>query len=115
MTNGEYGLFTSDMLRSIQSIMPLEASTLNDTVKALEEITGKNKVSYGPFRNGDVKHSLADISKAQKLLKYRPSVNVKQGLIETIVGFLVKNKQDKVLQLTAKSLSIFFKQVFHVM
>ena len=80
-------LFTSDIaaINQVYNVACGSQITLNDTVKALEEITGKKiKVSYGPFRNGDVKHSLADISKAQKLLKYRPSVNVKQGLIETI-------------------------------
>lgn len=36
--------------------------------------------NYGPARQGDVKDSLADISKAQKLLGYSPEVNVSDGL-----------------------------------
>ena len=35
---------------------------------------------YGPDRMGDIKHSLADISKAKRLLGYKPSVNVQEGL-----------------------------------
>jgi UDP-N-acetylglucosamine 4-epimerase len=35
---------------------------------------------YGPERAGDVKHSLADISKAQRLLDYQPEVKVREGL-----------------------------------
>lgn len=35
---------------------------------------------YGPFREGDVRHSLADISKARKLLGYEPEYTVSQGL-----------------------------------
>jgi len=35
---------------------------------------------YGPPRQGDVRDSLADISKVQKLLDYEPHYSVKQGL-----------------------------------
>ncbi|WP_417558467.1 SDR family oxidoreductase [Mesoflavibacter zeaxanthinifaciens] len=35
---------------------------------------------YGPTRQGDVRDSLADISKAQKLLGYKPQYTVKEGL-----------------------------------
>lgn len=40
-------------------------------------------VVHGPERAGDVKHSLADISKARKLLGYEPLVSVKEGLGRT--------------------------------
>ncbi len=35
---------------------------------------------YCDFRPGDVRHSLADISKAQRLLGYAPSHEIAQGL-----------------------------------
>jgi UDP-N-acetylglucosamine 4-epimerase len=35
---------------------------------------------YVDFRKGDVRHSLADISKANVLLKYQPSYRVDEGL-----------------------------------
>lgn len=35
---------------------------------------------HGPERAGDVKHSLADISKAKNLLGYEPEVSVEEGL-----------------------------------
>lgn len=38
---------------------------------------------HGPERRGDVKHSLADISKAEKLLGYKPAVSVEDGLKQT--------------------------------
>jgi UDP-N-acetylglucosamine 4-epimerase len=38
---------------------------------------------FGPERAGDVKHSLADISKAKNLLGYSPSVSVQEGLKTT--------------------------------
>lgn len=38
---------------------------------------------FGPERKGDVKHSLADISKARQLLGYEPLVTVEEGLKKT--------------------------------
>lgn len=38
---------------------------------------------HGPERRGDVKHSLADISKAKRLLGYNPAVSVEEGLKRT--------------------------------
>jgi UDP-N-acetylglucosamine 4-epimerase len=45
---------------------------------------------YRDFRKGDVRHSLADISKASKLLGYEPSHKVSDGIVET-VNWYVKN------------------------
>jgi UDP-N-acetylglucosamine 4-epimerase len=38
------------------------------------------KAIYGPPRQGDVRDSLADISKAEKLLGYKPKYTVREGL-----------------------------------
>ena len=45
---------------------------------------------YGPFRPGDVRHSLADITKAKKLLGYAPTHSVEEGLSEA-VGWYATN------------------------
>lgn len=39
-------------------------------------------------RRGDIKHSLADISLAQKLIGYKPIVNFREGLNKTIDYFM---------------------------
>jgi UDP-N-acetylglucosamine 4-epimerase len=58
-----------------------ERTSLNQLFEMLKEIGGSDLApKYGPERKGDVKHSLADISKAKNLIGYNPSVNVKQGL-----------------------------------
>jgi UDP-N-acetylglucosamine 4-epimerase len=44
----------------------------------------KVKPAYGPPRPGDVMHSLADISKAQRLLDYEPTHSIEQGLDEAL-------------------------------
>lgn len=46
----------------------------------------------GPERKGDVKHSLADISKARQLLGYDPAVSVEEGLASTF-NWYKKNKK----------------------
>lgn len=46
------------------------------------------KPVYRDFRAGDVRHSLADISKGHKLLGYLPSHKVREGLIEAMQWYL---------------------------
>lgn len=43
---------------------------------------------YGPFRPGDIAHSLADISDAQRLLGYAPTYTVADGLRQTLAWAL---------------------------
>ena len=43
---------------------------------------------YGPERAGDVRHSLADVSKARERLGYEPEVDVGTGLAQTVEWFL---------------------------
>jgi nucleoside-diphosphate-sugar epimerase len=51
----------------------------------INKIVGKNiKPTYAPSNKGDVKHSLADISAAKKLIGFRPVVLFKDGLKKSI-------------------------------
>ena len=45
------------------------------------------KPVYSDFRAGDVRHSHADISKAKRLLGYRPTHRIDQGLSEAMVWY----------------------------
>jgi UDP-N-acetylglucosamine 4-epimerase len=38
------------------------------------------RLQHGPFRPGDVRHSLADVSKARRLLGYAPDASVRDGM-----------------------------------
>jgi len=61
---------------------------LNQTCEILKKLTGySGDVNHGPERAGDVKHSLADISRAQKHLGYQPSRNFEEGLSLTIAWY----------------------------
>jgi len=58
---------------------------LNELIMLLNEILETDITPlYGPERAGDVKHSIADISKAEKLFGYSSSVNLKEGLQKLI-------------------------------
>ena len=58
-----------------------QRTDLNGLFDILKEITGSTIVpNHGPERAGDVKHSLANISKAKKHLGYNPDFDVKTGL-----------------------------------
>ena len=58
---------------------------LNETFRVLKKLTGyPGEVKYGPERAGDVKHSLADLSRAEKHLGYKPTVDFEEGLRRTV-------------------------------
>lgn len=58
---------------------------LNQAFQLLKKITGySGEVKYGPERSGDVKHSLADLSRAEKHLGYKPTVDFEDGLRRTV-------------------------------
>lgn len=58
-----------DLLKHIQKLL-----------KQFDEKIDQVKISFGPERIGDIKHSLASIEKAKKQLNYSPSHNVNEGI-----------------------------------
>lgn len=50
------------------------------------------KLTYREFQVGDVRHSLADISKAKKLLGYRPTKNVIEGIADMMPWYISELK-----------------------
>ncbi|MCL4159952.1 UNVERIFIED_CONTAM: hypothetical protein GTU68_001607 [Idotea baltica] len=65
-----------------------ERITVNTLWNNLKDAANKNIVPvYGPPRQGDVRDSLADISKAEKFLGYKPEFSVKEGLAVTYNWF----------------------------
>ncbi len=58
---------------------------LNQAFEILKEITGyTGEVKYAPLRSGDVKHSLADLSRTEKHLGYKPAIDFEEGLRRTV-------------------------------
>jgi UDP-N-acetylglucosamine 4-epimerase len=74
-----------------------ERTSLNELYVHLRRLLSPNfphletaKPEYRDFRAGDVLHSLADVSKAARLLGYEPKVRVAEGL-EVTVSYFRKN------------------------
>src|ERR1700687_38133 len=62
-----------------------ERYDLNQTFQLLKKIIGyKGEVKHAADRAGDVKHSLADLSRTEKALGYKPKVNFEEGLRRTV-------------------------------
>lgn len=65
-----------------------EAISVNELFQALKKISGSSlDPQYREERKGDVKNSLADITKARTLLGYEPSVKAEEGLRRTVEWF----------------------------
>ena len=62
-----------------------QAVTVNEIIDMINEILGKKvKPIYTASRPGDVKHSLADITLAKKLISFKPKISFRQGLEKSI-------------------------------
>jgi nucleoside-diphosphate-sugar epimerase len=61
-------------------------TTLNELLDALKRITGRTdaEAEYREQRVGDVRHSLADITRARNFLGYEPKVGLEEGLQKTL-------------------------------
>jgi len=65
-----------------------QAVTVNETIDVINELLGKNiEPLYTDPRPGDIKHSLADITLAEKLLGFKPTIPFKQGLQKAITWY----------------------------
>ncbi len=69
-------------------------TTLNDLFAALQAALTANGVAYGQrpvhrdFRAGDVRHSQADIGKAQRLLGYAPRHDIHAGIAQAMPWYI---------------------------
>jgi len=89
-------LFTENeqALNQVYNIACGHQTSLLELFDALkQEASSSLEPIHGPERKGDVKHSLADISKAKTLLNYNPSISVGEGLKKTFTWY--KNNPDR--------------------
>ena len=83
-------LFTEDpsALDQVYNIACGEQTSLNALWGQIKSMTGCSiDPFYGPPRQGDIPHSLADIQKANRLFGYQPQVSVMEGLNRTVAWF----------------------------
>lgn len=67
-----------------------QQTSLNELFESLRTLMKKPDAQskHGEFRKGDVRHSLANIDKARRLLGYNPEVSCSEGLRRTVDYFL---------------------------
>jgi len=81
----------SDAFNNVYNVAFGERTSLLDLIDVIKDSLSKFdsdisqiSVDHGPPREGDVRDSLADISKARELLGYRPEFSLKDGIREAI-------------------------------
>jgi len=76
------GFFASEAAKNeVFNVACGERITINYLWESLRLAADSDlKATYGPNRQGDVRDSLADISKGEKLLGYKPQYTVREGL-----------------------------------
>jgi UDP-N-acetylglucosamine/UDP-N-acetylgalactosamine 4-epimerase len=73
-----------EAVNEVYNIAYGERTTLKELFQNIKEIAGSDLAPiHVAERPGDVRHSLADISKAATVLGYRPAVSVREGLKTT--------------------------------
>ena len=65
-----------------------ERVSVLDLAKRIVDLTeSQSSIQFRSSRPGDVRHSLADITRAQELLSYKPAYNLDSGLKESVVWY----------------------------
>jgi dTDP-L-rhamnose 4-epimerase len=80
------------------------ATTVRQIAELLAKGLGKDigPTIVGKYREGDIRHCVADISKARRLLGYEPKVTLETGLAELLDWLGTQNADDRVEDATAE-------------
>jgi UDP-glucose 4-epimerase len=74
-----------DVRGGVYNVACGESCSLNDLVDQLRRVVGADiEPIHEPGRPGDIRHSLADISRAERAFAYRPGVGLAEGLQITV-------------------------------
>nr|EPB97108.1 UDP-glucose 4-epimerase [Pseudomonas plecoglossicida NB2011] len=85
---------SEDAKNHIYNVAFGERTSLNQLFEYLVSALRKNGITYEAaavykeFRGGDVRHSLADISKAQAALGYAPTFNIRDGIEKAMPWYI---------------------------
>lgn len=90
-----------DAVKQVYNVAVGERTTLNQLFTLIKTELRHNGVSktippaiHRDFRKGDVRHSLADISKASRLLGYAPTHTIQQGMEIAMKWYLVDTAEE---------------------
>lgn len=79
-------------------------TSIKQVTRLLSEGLGKNLSPeiVGKYREGDIRHCVADISRARKLLGYEPRVTLERGIPELLEWVREQHPTDQVARATAE-------------
>lgn len=66
-------------------------TSINELIKLIKKTIGENdnlKINYEDFREGEIRNTWCDITKAKKLINYQPKITLDVGLSRTWKWFL---------------------------
>ena len=92
-----------EAITQVYNVAVGDRTTLNELFSlirdnlAVYDISTNIKPVYRDFRTGDVRHSMADIGKAQSLLDYAPAYGITQGLSLAMPWYIAQSKVQNVL------------------
>jgi dTDP-L-rhamnose 4-epimerase len=80
------------------------ATSVKQIARLLAQGLGKNiePVIVDKYREGDIRHCVADIAKAEKLLSYQPKMSLEDGLAELLAWLGQQEAEDRVESATAE-------------
>jgi UDP-N-acetylglucosamine/UDP-N-acetylgalactosamine 4-epimerase len=91
---------TADNKNEVYNVAVSDITTLNELVETLKSTLNANGLQYEidiihrDFRDGDVRHSQADISKSAQRLGYAPAYRIHQGLEAAMPWYVEQNNKD---------------------
>jgi len=92
LVEGIYRLMMSEEIEPVNIGNPNEMTVLQLAERILKKIGSKSKIIFKPLPADDPKQRRPDISKAKRLLKWKPVVSLEEGLDRTIEYFEEKLK-----------------------
>jgi dTDP-L-rhamnose 4-epimerase len=77
-------------------------TSVNQVAKMLSDGLGKKILAQivGKFREGDIRHCVADISKARKLIGFEPAVKLEKGIPELLAWVKMQRASDQTAKAT---------------
>ena len=88
-----------DVAGRVFNVATARRTDLYQTFQILKKLTGyTGDVKYADERAGDVKHSLADISRAEQHLGYKPKVDFEEGLRRTIEWYRSREREPELVK-----------------
>jgi UDP-glucuronate 4-epimerase len=77
-----------------------EPYTLNQAIELMEKYIGKKAArNLKPFHKADIKDTWADITKAQNILKWNPTISLEEGIRRTVEWYMANREWAKDIQL----------------